>query len=224
MPTSWFRPHPLPDLDRAHSFDIAGEWNSAFGQVPCLWTPGDRVSGAVLPCLEGGVLHGWGQDWVPSPDGQFCHREGPMDGWLFTGEEEGVGVWSRVMWLSCDQLSISLLQCMENEKQNKILQSQRYNFQVHLALFQSFPIRLLRMKRRMLTAQTLCELLDRDFCLLCQSLSHPPSVCGCGCTFYILLWFYDVLYILLSLGEPVELSSRFIRYSTFRTGKEQLVS
>jgi len=26
-----------------------------------------------------------------------------------------------------------------------------------------------------------------------------------------------------SLGEPVELSSKFIRYSTFRTGKEQLV-
>ena len=130
MPTSWFRPHPLPDLDHAHSFDIAGEWNSAFGQVPCLWAPGDRVSGAVLPCLEGGVLHGWGQDWVPSPDGQFCHREGPMDGWLLTGEEEGVGVWSRVMWLSRDQWSILLLQCMENEKQNKILQSQRYDFQV----------------------------------------------------------------------------------------------
>ena len=54
------------------------------------------------------------------------------------------------------------------------------------SLFQSFPIRLLRMKRRMLTAQTLCEL-DRDFCLLCRSLSHPPSICGCGCTFYILL-------------------------------------
>lgn len=27
-----------------------------------------------------------------------------------------------------------------------------------------------------------------------------------------------------SIGEPVELSSKFIRYSTFRTGKEQLVS
>lgn len=27
-----------------------------------------------------------------------------------------------------------------------------------------------------------------------------------------------------SLGEPVELSSKFIRYSTFKSGKEQLVS
>ena len=34
----------------------------------------------------------------------------------------------------------------------------------------------------------------------------------------------DYFYLICSVGEPVELSSRFIRYSTFKTGKEQLVS
>ena len=33
-----------------------------------------------------------------------------------------------------------------------------------------------------------------------------------------------VLLSVCSLGEPVELNSKFIRYSTFKTGKEQLVS
>lgn len=33
-----------------------------------------------------------------------------------------------------------------------------------------------------------------------------------------------VMLCYISIGEPVELSSKFIRYSTFRTGKEQLVS
>ena len=50
-------------------------------------------------------------------------------------------------------------------------------------------------------------------------LTHPAFV-GVGPQSVVIL----MSSILLSLGEPVELSSRFIRYSTFRTGKEQLVS
>lgn len=66
----------------------------------------------------------------------------------------------------------SPLQCIENEKQNKILQSQRY-----------------------------CD------CYLLHVIDL--------CLFYL---------VLISQGEPVELNSKFIRYSTFRSGKEQLVN
>ena len=46
------------------------------------------------------------------------------------------------------------------------------------------------------------------------------TMSGCIETTHIMI----IINYSFSQGEPVELSSKFIRYSTFKTGKEQLVS
>ena len=52
-----------------------------------------------------------------------------------------------------------------------------------------------------------------------RNSTHNNYVWGCIGTAHIIF----IIYYSFSQGEPVELSSKFIRYSTFKTGKEQLV-